>query len=140
MNLISGACLYRHVVLYRLLALQGGATSHEPRLYLDLFLQSNKQVKQGKNNEEHGVISGLVRRYLLSLSIDWWGLIGIRIATIFKNAFRSISREPSTSRQNVSRLFLYIIKFPIFFVNNFFRNINIVKVITFTMISLRISH
>ena len=39
---------------------------------------------------------------------------------ILTNAFRSISREPSTLRQKVLKPFLYIIKLFIFFVNDFF--------------------
>ena len=56
----------------------------------------------------------------MSLNLDWRGLIGIMIAVILKNAFRSISREPSTLRQKVLRTLLYIIKFSTFFVNDFF--------------------
>ena len=74
----------------------------------------------GEKNKEHGIISGLVGGCLLSLNLDSRGLIGIRVAAILKNAFISIFREPFTCRQKVSRPFLYTIKFPIFFVHNFF--------------------
>ena len=73
-----------------------------------------------KKKKEHGIISGLVGGCLLSLNLDWRGLIGIRLAAILKNAFRSISCEPSTLRQKVLRTFLYVIKFFIFFVDDFF--------------------
>ena len=53
-------------------------------------------------------------------TIDWRGLIGIRVAAILKNAFRSISCERSTLRQKVFRPFLYIIKFIIFLYITFF--------------------
>ena len=73
-----------------------------------------------KKNKEHGIISGLVGGCLLSLNLHWRGLIGIRVAAILKNAFHSISRESSTLRIKVLKLFLYIIEFSIFFVHNYF--------------------
>ena len=74
----------------------------------------------GRKKKEHGRILGLVGGCLLNLNLDWRGLIGIEVAAILKNAFRSISREPSTLRQKVFRYFLYIIKFSIFFIDDFF--------------------
>ena len=95
-------------------------------------------VIQGEK-KEHGIILRLVGACLVSLNLDWRGLIGIRVAAILKNGYRSISREPSTLRQTVFKHFLYIIKFSIFFVNDFFCNANIFKVIIFTKLSFQMS-
>ena len=74
----------------------------------------------GWKKKEHSIIAGVVEGCLLSLNLDWRDLIGIRVAAILKNTFPSISREPSTLRQKVLSSFLYINKFSIFFVDDFF--------------------
>ena len=96
-----------------------------------------------KKNKEHVIISGLVGGCLLSLNLDWRDLIGIRVAAILKNAFRYISREPSSLRLLYDKrcwdLFYTLFNFPYFLWRTFFCNINIFNVIIFTKLSFRIS-
>ena len=121
----------------RLPAPQGCATSHGSGLYLGLFLQTNKYrwytVQKWGTWDNFRAGRGMSPEPKSRL-VESHAYQGRRY---LKNAFRSISRKPSTHQQKMCKPFLYIIRFPIFFVFKFLFNINIFKLLTFTKLSLQ---